>query len=562
MIRRHEREMLKLWQKGPLGQRLLGARGRQRGQGQAPKWWKPQEKAKQTKEKSINNDFMFTSTETCAAAISTSDWLADSAATTHIARNQLHFTDYISKLNEIEGIAPGSPLKTIGRGTIKIDFLVKNKNKIFTVQLKDVKHAPMAPNNLISIGQLMDHNYRANFTRGRVEFQTPQGQTFAEGRKNGWLYQMHTQIPNTNKLAEFAMAARTWDKWHRTLGHISIGAIQTLKNNNLVEGMDIDKSKESTQCMACIQGRQTVEPFPKQAEDDVTQIGELTVSDIWGPANMEGPSREQYFYSFTDAKTCRTQIYFSHTKTEVLCYFKEYKALIENQTNNKLKFFHSDGSGKYINEPFKTFCAEASIIMEQTVPYSPAQNSITEQINQTLLEHARAMIFSKNISKTLWPEAIAYTCYIKNRSPTRALGSNTMPYKVFYNKKPNIARLQEFGIQCWIMVPEQRRTKFDPKAEQHIFTGIADNTKAWRYYNTRSKIIQTSRNIIFNKQDTNVYPIPGEEEEEIGMNLPVIPAATMTEVDDVDDINQVPMPNTEAAAPSTGTPEPGPWRSN
>src|SRR6266481_6976304 len=39
-------------------------------EGQAPKWWRPQEKAKQMKEKSINNDFAFMSTETCAAAIS------------------------------------------------------------------------------------------------------------------------------------------------------------------------------------------------------------------------------------------------------------------------------------------------------------------------------------------------------------------------------------------------------------------------------------------------------------------------------------------------------------
>src|SRR6266481_7516136 len=178
------------------------------------------------------------------------------------------------------------------------------------------------------------------------------------------------------------------------------------------------------------------------------------------------------------------------------------------------------------------------------------------------MQAPRAMIFSKNISKTLWPEAIMYTCYIKNRSPMHALGSNTTPYEAFYNKKPNIARLQEFGIQCWIMVPEQRCTKLDPKAKQHIFTGIADNTKAWRYYNTQSKIIQTSRNVIFNKQDTSVYPIPGEEEEEMGTNPPVIPAATITEVDDINDIDQAPTPNTEAAAPSTGTPEPGPRRSS
>ena len=83
-----------------------------------------------------------------------------------------------------------------------------------------------------------------------------------------------------------------WDEWHRTLGHISIDANKTLKQNNLVDGMEVDINKEFTQCAACIQGRQTVEPFPKRAEDDVTKIGELTVSVVWGPANMEGPNRE------------------------------------------------------------------------------------------------------------------------------------------------------------------------------------------------------------------------------------------------------------------------------
>ena len=129
--------------------------------------------------------------------------------------------------------------------------------------MKDVKHAPMAPNNLISIGQLMDNNYLAKFTWDGIKFQMPQGQTFAEGQKVGQLYQMCTQIMNSSKPAEFAAAAWMWDEWYRTLRHISIGAIKTLKNNNLVEGMEVDKNKEPTQCVACIQGHQTVEPFPK-----------------------------------------------------------------------------------------------------------------------------------------------------------------------------------------------------------------------------------------------------------------------------------------------------------
>jgi len=72
-----------------------------------------------------------------------------------------------------------------------------------------------------------------------------------------------------------------------------------------------------------------------------------------------------------------------------------------------------------------------------------------------------------------------------------------MPYEAFFNRKPNISRLQEFRTKCWIMVPDQQCTKLDPKAKQHLFMGIAENAKVWRYYNTHSRIIKISRNIIF-----------------------------------------------------------------
>ena len=61
---------------------------------------------------------------------------------------------------------------------------------------------------------------------------------------------------------------------------------------------------------------------------------------------------------------------------------------IETQTGSQLKHLHSDGGGEYINDLFRTFCAEKGIIMESTTPYSPAQNGIAEHLNCTLLEHA------------------------------------------------------------------------------------------------------------------------------------------------------------------------------
>ena len=58
---------------------------------------------------------------------------------------------------------------------------------------------------------------------------------------------------------------------------------------------------------------------------------------------------------------------------------------------------------------------------------------------------------------------------------------------------------------------------------------------------------------------TSHNTIPGEEEEEIRTCPSPILTVTITEVNDID---QVPTPNMESAAPSTGTPDPGPRRSS
>ena len=88
------------------------------------------------------------------------------------------------------------------------------------------------------------------------------------------------------------------------------------------------------------------------------------------------------------------------------------------------------------------------------------------------------MLFAKNLAKGLWPEAVSYANYIRNRSPTRALGKETTPYQEFFQKKPDVSRLEEFGTRCWVMVPDQRHAKLDPKVEEHIFTSVAETAKA------------------------------------------------------------------------------------
>ena len=64
------------------------------------------------------------------------------------------------------------------------------------------------------------------------------------------------------------------------------------------------------------------------------------------------------------------------------------------------------------------------------------------------------------------------------------------------------------GSWYWINVT------FDPKAEVHIFVGVAEHSKAWKYYNKISRHVQTSRNITFDQNDTKLFPIPNEDDDD------------------------------------------------
>ena len=65
------------------------------------------------------------------------------------------------------------------------------------------------------------------------------------------------------------------------------------------------------------------------------------------------------------------------------------------------------------------------------------------------------------------------------------------------------------------MVPDQLCRKLDPKAKEYIFVGIAEHTKAWKYYNIQSRHVQNSRNITFSKNNTKLFPIPNEDKDNV-----------------------------------------------
>ena len=81
-------------------------------------------------------------------------------------------------------------------------------------------------------------------------------------------------------------------------------------------------------------------------------------SDLCGPMSTTSLKGYEYYITFIDDFSRKNWIYFLKTKKskEVLQKFKEFKALVENQTGRRIKVLRSDNGGEYTSKEFDAFC--------------------------------------------------------------------------------------------------------------------------------------------------------------------------------------------------------------
>ena len=59
------------------------------------------------------------------------------------------------------------------------------------------------------------------------------------------------------------------------------------------------------------------------------------------------------------------------TKGHVFNRFQEFKALVENQTEKKIRVLRTNNGGEYTSKEFMDFCVGEGIRRELIVPYNP-----------------------------------------------------------------------------------------------------------------------------------------------------------------------------------------------
>ena len=186
--------------------------------------------------------------------------------------------------------------------------------------------------------------------------------------------------------------------------------------------------------------------------------------------------------------------YFWKHKYEAFSAFKEWKIMIERQTEKKVKILHTDNGMEFCSKQFKNYCKSEGIVRHYTVPYTPQQNGVAERMNRTIISRARCMLSNVGLHRRFWAEAASTACYLINRSPYIALNKKT-PIEVWSGSPADYSQ-RVFGCTAYAHVDNG---KLEPRAVKCIFLGYKSGVKGFKLWNPQTQKVVISRNVIFNE---------------------------------------------------------------
>ncbi|KAI3758884.1 hypothetical protein L6452_06456 [Arctium lappa] len=224
--------------------------------------------------------------------------------------------------------------------------------------------------------------------------------------------------------------------------------------------------------------------------------------DLFGPTNVMSIGKKSYCLVIVDDYSRFTWVYFLRTKDETSGLIKSFILRIENQTNQKVKVIRSDNGTEFKNLDLNTFCEEKGIERQYSAPRTPQQNGVAERRNRTLIEAARSLLADSKLPITFWAEAVNSACYVQNRVLV-VKPKNKTPYELLNKRKPFIGFFKPFGCPCTILNTKSHLGKFDSKLDDGFLVGYSSQSKAYRVFNTSSRIIEESDNVKCNENTPN-----------------------------------------------------------
>nr|GEW80493.1 hypothetical protein [Tanacetum cinerariifolium] len=225
--------------------------------------------------------------------------------------------------------------------------------------------------------------------------------------------------------------------------------------------------------------------------------------DLFGPTFVKILNKKSYCLVIIDDYSRFTWVFFLAIKDETSPILKTFITGLENQLSLKVKVIRSDNGTEFKIFNLNHFYGMKGIKKEISVPRTPQQNGIAERKNRTLIEAARTMLADSLLPIPFWAEAVNTACYVQNRVLVTK-PHNTTPYELLHGRTPSIGFMRSFGCPVTILNTLDSLEKFEGRVDEGFLVGYSVNSKAFRVFNSRTRIVQETLHVNFLENKPNI----------------------------------------------------------
>ncbi|GJS46994.1 putative ribonuclease H-like domain-containing protein [Tanacetum coccineum] len=361
--------------------------------------------------------------------------------------------------------------KITGKGTIKtgdLDF----ENVYFVRELQF---------NLFSVSQMCDKKNSVLFNDTECIVLSPNFKLTDEShvllkvsRKNNmYSVDLKNIVPKGGLTCLFAKATSDESKlWHRRLGHINFKTMNKLVKGNLVRGLPSKLFENDQTRVACQKGKQHRASCKSKTVSSISQPLHMLHMDLFDPTFVKNLMKKMYCLVVTNDYSRFSWVFFLATKDETSGILKSIIPGVENLIDQRVKVI--------------------------SVAKTPQQNEVAERKNKSLIEVARTMLANSKLPTTFWAEAINTACYVQNRVLV------TKPHELFLGRKSALGFMRPFRCPVTILNTINHLGKFDGKADEGFFVVYSINSKAFKVFNNRTRIVEENLHVQFSENTPNI----------------------------------------------------------
>nr|GEY00385.1 retrovirus-related Pol polyprotein from transposon TNT 1-94 [Tanacetum cinerariifolium] len=387
-------------------------------------------------------------------------FIVDSGCSKHMMGNLKLLINFVEKF-----------LGTVKFGNDQIEHILGYGDLVQgAVTIKRVYYVEGLNHNLFSVGQFCDADLEVAFRKSTCYIRDLNGNNLLTGSRGTDLYSItlqDTNCPNPICLMAKASSSQAW-LWHRCLSHLNFDTINLLSKNDIVVGLSKLKFVKDHLCSSCELGKAKRKSFHTKLTPSSKRRLQLLHMDLCGPM---------------------------HETPEVLINFLR---LVQRGLQAQVRIVRTDKGTKFLNQTLHAYFAAEGILHQTSVARTPEQNGVVERRNRTLVEAARTMLSAAKVPLFFWAEAIETAFFTQNCSLVIPRHEKTR-YHIINERKPSVKFFHIFGPICYIVRDGENLDKMKEKCDECIFVGYSTQSRAYRVFNKRTRVIMESIHVNFDE---------------------------------------------------------------